>query len=579
MSNKENIFPLYDPIYDSVKMTLAIGFEASKLMNFCPYTLVKSISWKSLDSWNQRELFLLISTIILLLITLTRELNSLKNFFCAISKTLCPKKYPKSRLQGKLLKAHLDIPEEKFSKKIPLREWKDKFILKRLANLSEKEMAEKTSKKVSGELFTVSKSLNQLSSETSNLFLNSTLENLENHQSTRQIENEIVSMTLNLFNSHKGCSGLVTSGYSESIFLGLLAHKKHFNETSNPEIVISESAHPSFFKSCDFLGIKPKIVKLNLNKNSSHTSTKKFKNLITKNTICIVASASDPTFGLFDPIADLNTLAGKNNIGLFLDSSAPLLLPFKKQAEVEISEPITDFRLKNLTAIVCNLDRYGMSPSGCSVLMFGDSNIQKSLYYCSTQGKFYKSARLVEERSSALSVAAWANLMHFGKDGLAGNAVRIFESVSDLVEKVEKIKDLRVVGNPYLNCLVITSDNLDIFSLGNYLEENGWVLEGVVLGEFRGLHLTVTPVNAGELEKLASLLMRGSQSVKSNSEKYKEGSFAVFRALDVELDREVFENYYHEYFEIDNYLDEDDEDEKKGKKKGGKKGKKGKRRR
>lgn len=66
-------------------------------------------------------------------------------------------------------------------------------------------------------------------------------------------------MTMNLFNPKKGCCSLVTTGGTESNVLAIRAYKEwgyHMKGITEPEVIMSKSAHPSFDKGCEYFGVK-----------------------------------------------------------------------------------------------------------------------------------------------------------------------------------------------------------------------------------------------------------------------------------------------------------------------------------
>lgn len=474
----------------------------------------------------------------------------------------------------------LETADEKFYGKLPLKGWKDKYILKRLEDLGQKELEMKKKGRYSGSVFSTANSLMELSKEAAGHFMYTNLLFYDTHASSRQIENEVISMILSLFNPHKNCSGLATSGGSESIFLGILAHKRFYRRhrgVTKPEVIISETAHAAFYKACEYLDIELKVIPINPETYS--VTGKDYERRITKNTICMVVSCPNCAYGGFDPVGEVNKLAGKYNVGMFLDGCmGSILLPFMKEVGCEMEEPIMDFRLKNLTAMTCDPHKYGLSPKGCSVLMFGDKQMQKALYFGLTDwcGYLYATAHIAGSRSTAMIAAAWAHLMHFGKDGYLNITKQIFEATTKLKNGINAIKDLEVIGNPQIGNLACRSLNpdLNIYELGNYLAAHDWPMPGVP--KYPGLHLTITPGNINQLDSLIDLLNRGVQSVKSSPGKWTEGPCKILTELvnvPGSISRAVLEDCFHELFEASHYLTE--EEDKGGKKKGGKKGRKG----
>lgn len=89
----------------------------------------------------------------------------------------------------------------------------------------------------------------------------------------------------------------MTSGGSESILISILAHRnwKRSQGITNPNLVLSKSAHPAFLKACDYFCIEPRLVNLN-SKYSVETSS--YKSRVDENTICVVVSCPNFPHGI-----------------------------------------------------------------------------------------------------------------------------------------------------------------------------------------------------------------------------------------------------------------------------------------
>lgn len=564
-SNPKEPYPLYDPIS---KLVTSLSSVFPKTIN-CPF----SVNIPNLN-WSRRELTLLVLTTLLTIYFICKQIEWAKAYLKHFNLYDFLKKFPlvSSRLQKevesnkKIFKETLEIADPKFFGKMPMRGWKDKNILRRLEELSQKELALKKKGRYSGSVFSTSNSLMELSKQAVSHFLYTNLLFYDTHASSRQIENEVVSMILNLFNPHEKCSGLATTGGSESILLGILAHKRYYARhrgVTKPEVIISETAHAAFYKACEYLDIELKVIPIRMEDYS--VKAEDYEKRITKNTICMVVSCPNCAYGGFDPVGEVDKLAGKYKVGMFIDGCmGSILLPFMKKVGCKMPEPIMDFRLNNLTAMTCDPHKYGLSPKGCSVLMFGDKEIQKALYFGMTDwcGYLYATAHIAGSRSSAMLAAAWAHLMHFGKEGYEEITRNIFEATTKLKNSINGIKGLRVIGDPQIGNLacVSTDPNLDIYELGNYLESKDWHMPGVP--KYPGLHLTITPANIKELDLLVSLMRKGVQAVRDSPGKYCEGSCKILKMIvDVpsSISRAVLEESYHELYEAKNYYQEEEE--------------------
>ena len=96
-----------------------------------------------------------------------------------------------------------------------------------------------------------------------NLFMHENAFDPQLFKSLLTLENEIVRQIGNLFKAEKEVYGNLTSGGTESIFLSLLSAREWSlknRSISNPEVILSTTAHPAFLKAMKFLKIKPVII-------------------------------------------------------------------------------------------------------------------------------------------------------------------------------------------------------------------------------------------------------------------------------------------------------------------------------
>ena len=156
----------------------------------------------------------------------------------------------------------------KIYKALPKEGLKPGMIVKRLEELSEIELKIKNQGRYQGLVYSTEEELMQLNAEASNLFLFSDLSDPHLHTLSKQMENEIVKMVINLFNGGPECSGITTSGGSESVEMAILSHKLHYKSKkgiTKPEVIICETAHSAFYKAADFFNVKLVIVPVTKN--------------------------------------------------------------------------------------------------------------------------------------------------------------------------------------------------------------------------------------------------------------------------------------------------------------------------
>lgn len=182
-------------------------------------------------------------------------------------------------------------------------------------------------------------------------------------------------MTIDLFHGDRDACGVTTGGGTESIVLAILSYREAGLKKgiTNPNIVISQTAHAAFDKACFYLKVEIRKIPL---VNRFDCNVQGMRKAVDSNTVCIVASAPDYGFGLFDPVPMIGQIAQDKRIGMHLDCCiGSYVVPFTEEAGFKI--PYTaDFRVEGVTTISCDPHKYSCGPKGNSVLMFRHSDLR-----------------------------------------------------------------------------------------------------------------------------------------------------------------------------------------------------------
>lgn len=103
------------------------------------------------------------------------------------------------------------------------------------------------------------------------------------------MEAEVISMTCKLFRNPEPI-GFITSGGTESILMGILAHRnkaKTERGVTNPNVILPVTAHVAFNKACGYYNIETRMIKVDKN---MRVDLKEVAKAIDSNTICLVGS-------------------------------------------------------------------------------------------------------------------------------------------------------------------------------------------------------------------------------------------------------------------------------------------------
>ncbi|MCK4701385.1 MAG: aspartate aminotransferase family protein [Bacteroidales bacterium] len=313
-------------------------------------------------------------------------------------------------------------------------------------------------------------------------------------------ENETVSMVSDLLNGDKQVVGNVTSGGTESIFLAVKvardrARKEH-PEISKPEIIVPASAHPAFFKAAHFLDVSPVALQL---RDDLRVDISLLPTTITKNTILIVGSAPSYPHGVVDPIEEMGRIAKENDILFHVDAClGGFMLPFAERLGYAI--PVFDFRVEGVTSISADIHKYGYGAKGASIILYRNAGLRRKQFFvhASWPGGLFGSPTLLGTKSGGPSVAAWTVLKLLGQNGYLEVTKRTLEATRQIQKGINAINGLKVVSNPEMSVFAFTSEQNDIYRIGDCLGAKGWYLDRILSPN--GLHLNVTWSNLNNIE-------------------------------------------------------------------------------
>ena len=351
----------------------------------------------------------------------------------------------------RLFKEGIPKSSGKVTKTIPKEGMKIGVLVKRLEELDEQEAAIRRSGKNSGSVFPTEEELLSLNQEAYRLFSSTDISMPHVYKYSKQLENEVVHMMIDLFRGNSDCCGMTTSGGSESLELAMLAHKLYYRDKKGikrPEVIVSETVHAAVYKAGEFFDIKLVVVPV---KKNFEADTEGMMRAITPNTILIISSCPNFPIGNCDPLQPFADIAKTRDFGIHLDCCmGGFFLPYAKKHGVDLPEKNYNFTVKGVTSISTDPHKYGLSGKGSGVLLFGNHDIQKSLYHCKVDGpsSLFASGRVSESRTAGPIAACWATLMYMGDEGYSKQAKRIFEETREMSEKLKMIEGIDVIGNP-----------------------------------------------------------------------------------------------------------------------------------
>jgi sphinganine-1-phosphate aldolase len=358
-------------------------------------------------------------------------------------------------------------------------------------------------------------------------------------KSLKKFESEVIAMTADLLH-HPGAAGNMTSGGTESILMAIKTARdwaRAERGIARPRIVVPVTAHPAFDKAAHYLDVDIAHTPL---REDLRADVDAMREAIDDSTVLIAGSAPCYPFGVIDPIPEIAALAAERGILCHVDAClGAYLLPFVERAGRQV--PPWDFRMDGVTSISADLHKYGYSARGASVVLYRDRDLRRHQFFATSDwpGGLYGSPTLAGSRPGGAIAAAWAVLNYLGVEGYTRLARVVMDATAALIDGINAIPELRVLGEPDMSVFALTSDSLDIHSVADALDEAGWHPDRQQLPP--SLHCMVTPAHENAVESFLSALGSAVERVRSG-EKTASGRAAVYGMLDKMPDRGQVEN-------------------------------------
>ena len=281
-------------------------------------------------------------------------------------------------------------------------------------------------------------------------------------QGTRGLEEDVIKMMGSMLGDPNAC-GYITTGGTESNIQALrtarnLAKKKH------PNMIVPDSAHFSFDKIADVLGIEIRKASLD---SEFKVDIDSVAGLIDDNTIVLVGIAGSTEFGQIDPIDRLARLALSNNLFLHVDAAfGGFVIPFlDKKYDF-------DFSVKGVTSITADPHKMGMSTIPAGGLLYRDEACLLPLEIDTPYLTIRKQHSLAGTRSGASVAAAYAVMMHLGMEGYKKIVKSCMKMTNMLVEGTREL-GIEPLIEPVMNIVALDVPGMD--DVRKKLRAKGWV--------------------------------------------------------------------------------------------------------
>jgi tyrosine decarboxylase/aspartate 1-decarboxylase len=310
-------------------------------------------------------------------------------------------------------------------------------------------------------------------------FLESNLGDPGLFKGTKSLENEVISMLGDLLGK-KDVYGHVITGGTEANLMAMRAARNMVKMGKNTsgekldgtlEIIVPKSAHFSFKKAADILGLKLKEIELNY---EYRIDLDCFQDNISKNTIAAVGVAGTTELGKIDPITELSKICIDSNIYLHVDAAfGGFLIPFLKEIGYDL--PDFDFSLKGVSSITIDPHKMGLAPIPSGCILFREKEYLDVMNIDTPYLTEKQQSTIAGTRTGASSAATWAIMKYMGREGYVKLAVQAMEITDFLARNLVKA-GFELVSSPELNIVAFNSKQMPAHELAEKLEAQGWAV-------------------------------------------------------------------------------------------------------
>ena len=112
----------------------------------------------------------------------------------------------------------------------------------------------------------------------------------------------------------------------------------------------------------------------------------------------------------------------------------------------------------------------------------------------------YGSPVVAGARPAAPIATAWAVMTYLGVDGYVDIMRSLLGTVAKVRAAIDSIEPITVVGDPIGPVLAMRSDEIDLYAVGDVMDDRGWNLNRNT--QPPGLHLMLSPAHASVVDEL-----------------------------------------------------------------------------
>ena len=141
--------------------------------------------------------------------------------------------------------------------------------------------------------------------------------------------------------------------------------------------------------------------------------------------------------------------------------------------------------------------------------------------------------------------AAWAVFHYLGEEGFLALAKKARTAAEKLMESINAMPQLYVLGNPHSTVFAFGSDEINIYELSAKMAEHGWHMDAQQLPP--SLHMTVSPIHLAVADKFLDDLRRTIPEIPPTDSQDLSEQAAMYAMMGTMPDRSMAKEFAVEY--------------------------------
>ncbi len=290
---------------------------------------------------------------------------------------------------------------------------------------------------------------------------------------TKTIEDKTIKQLGTLLGSRENIVGNIVTGGTEANLMAMRGARNIAKNKgiTNGEIMVPESAHFSFKKAEDILGLK--LIQAPLDEEYK-ISTDFVQDNITKNTVAIVGVAGSTELGKVDPIPILSDIAEDKDVHLHVDAAfGGFVIPFLRKHNYDF--PDFDFGLPGVDSITIDPHKMGLAPIPSGCILFRNNKILEEMEVNTPYLTYKTQSTIVGTRLGASAAAVYGLINYLGYEGYSKFALEAMENTLFLKDELVNL-GYDVVTEPELNIVAFNHPEMPTHDLALELEKYGWLV-------------------------------------------------------------------------------------------------------